>query len=434
MKSYILSYNDFINESFNDDYLIEEDEIFEGEGNAGEAVEGVTGAILLYYGTNKIPNKIPDESELNEIFDVLKNTLGKPGALYQKGDENHWDKPEVIISAFSAALAIQEYLGKDLILNVWRTGRTWPKELKDLGLDTIGGKDYNSSDIVIKNGENKYVGVSLKAKPRITASDPTVINKSLSAVLDKSVSKELSDMMMDFFESICKDALNDLKTLKGSKFVNMKPSYKSLFGKGFKFEMVPAKIVIKYTNKSDDMKAIDFIREIINKNLYNHNNKFYKSIISYLKADVTPSFADTIYDAIFKPKITNFDFSKQNISFTLALVTGIQKLDSKTKRDIDGQKIVKGEVHDYPTMVNVLKSLANKSNKFDISFENHELTDNPEQSEGTTSALYGKLRYGTIVLADLSLRFKGNFTSLSGMAFQASLSKEFKEKLHNTYI
>lgn len=427
MNKYINTYQLFL-ETLND-------ALFEADaGVAGEAVEGVVGGILLEY-KSKIPNTIPNTEQLKDVFlQMNKQTQrcggeGKPGALIQKGDSNHWEVPDVLIAAFSAADAIAGYLKGEKIDEVWRTGRTWPKELHDLGLDNVGGiKDYNSADIIIKHADSKYTGVSLKAKPRPTAADPTIINKSMTAILDKDVTNELKEVFFNFCQTTCNDLISDLNN--SESYGNKITKYGEMFGKKLKPVIVPEEIAKKYgMKKTENVRTVDLARVVIGSGLKNKSNAFYTGVRKALKAEVTPTFAEVIYDSIFKPKLQ--DIKLENAEFNLILVTGMQKADAKTKLDPDGAKIVSGEVKEYKTIFNILSTLAEKSAMIDVVFNEPDL---PEGEDDTSAGMKCQLVLNKTPLADLELRFKGNYAVLSDLQFQAKINNDFAEKIHNTKI
>lgn len=420
MRKHLTTYDKFV-ESLNT-------KLFEAAGNAGEAVEGFLGAILLYYNKpgKSIPDIIPDGKELSGIIDILESTKGKDGALFQPGDENHINTQEVQIAAFSAAIAIKEFLKSETISNVWRTGRTWPKELVDLGLNTIGGKDYNSSDIVIKHGQNQYTGVSLKAKAIPTSVDPTVINKSVTAVIeDSNINKEIKDVFQDFCQNVSKPLIDSLMK-HGIKF--KKQDYAEMYGKALKNVDAPEDIIKEFdikAPKGKKLRIVDVSRIIIGNALKVKSNPFYTEIKKALKAEVTPTFAETVYDAIFKPKLENVKL--KDAEFNLILCTGMQKMSGK-KTEV--KKIIPGDIKEFKTIFTVLGNLAKSESKIDVIFNENDISD--DDSPDSTSSLSASLVLGKTVLADLVLRFKGNYATASDLQFQAFMSKELKEIIHNT--
>jgi hypothetical protein len=452
----LLSFKEFLTEKSNNYYSYNDDYELEEAASAGEAIEGLTGAILLYYRKSKIPDKLPFEvkqknfdafkiKEVKEIIELLKSQTDT--MLYQKGDSDELLKKESsLIAAFSAAKTIEEYLKEKYknknFINIWRTGRTWPTRLREFGLDKIGGKDYNSSDLVIEYSENKFLGISLKIKPNELSADPTAINQSFSKILTKDVKDDLQNTMLEFFEQETKEIIDYLKTIlpESNKINNFKYFFtekgkKIIFPIDYKKEFED-----KFSNKKDELNKffkkpdkdgnyyiISLIRVLINKALSNKKNVFYDKLFKVFEDEnIKTSFLETIYDAMFKAKIAAEDFNKKGFDFDLILLTGYNTTDEKIKI---------GHIVEYKTIFDILNKI-NKS-ELNIKFLNTELDDNIEdvdKIEDSTSSIKAGLFLGDNQLADIQIRFKGNFSSLSGLSVLGTISKFLKDKIKETKI
>jgi len=120
----------------------------------------------------------------------------------------------------SAALAIKGWLksshgqGNDAVAEkVFLTGNVWPKEVEKFRIKAYGFDDYNSSDFIVKTGDKKYFGVSLKKKPKKNSADPTLINKAFDTVLNgqqfNKIKEEITDLRTEYFAGLVRQANED---------------------------------------------------------------------------------------------------------------------------------------------------------------------------------------------------------------------------------
>ena len=106
----------------------------------------------------EVASKVEFGSSRNEFLEFMKPT---PAAFKEAA------------VGISAAIAIKGWLksshgqGNDAIAEkVFLTGNVWPKEVEKFRIKAYGFDDYNSSDFIVKTGDKKYFGVSLKKKPK----------------------------------------------------------------------------------------------------------------------------------------------------------------------------------------------------------------------------------------------------------------------------
>ena len=94
-----------------------------------------------------------------------------------------------IVAGFSGAIGSKVFMkAMNTFVNtadkVYLTGATWPEEVNRFRMKDEDSKfDYNSSDLVVQVGKNKFFGISLKKKPNVSKPDPTIINKAFSTFL-----------------------------------------------------------------------------------------------------------------------------------------------------------------------------------------------------------------------------------------------------------
>ena len=149
-----------------------------GEKISESTQELMTAAIV-------ITNKTYDESNIDvddakKIIDDAKNQWSKiegvsgKEKLLDQFTDNWYD----LATAVSSANAINKIIGKATA--VFWTGQKWEDEIAPFNPPVKGVKDYNSSDIVVKDSKGVYHGFSLKKKQTTGAQDPTLlINQSL---------------------------------------------------------------------------------------------------------------------------------------------------------------------------------------------------------------------------------------------------------------
>ena len=271
-------------------------------------------------------------------------------------------------------------------------------------------KDFNSSDYIVKKGNN-YIGISLKKKKRLGEADPTLINKSLASMLIafetdadnkfKSSSEQLTNKISEFYSLVIieniknfpkKDQADIQALLKGN---NKKKQLKILIGSGNKR---PWKTFVKSLSN-----------EIINKSLKSKSSVFKDMDDIIIKGQ--RAFANSLVQLIFKADLKDL----KEVNFDFALVTGVGRY-LKT-----GPVIEKGEYKDIDTMTTVLDDL------FSNGTPTIERDGNVKQAfefGATAATLAYVLKIGKVPLVNLELRYKGSFTS--SPSFQAKMRPEFK--------
>lgn len=127
--------------------------------------------------------KVIDDAKTK--FNSIEGASGRPELMDQF--DNNFDDLATAISSSNAILDIVENPTK-----VYWTGQGWHKDIKKFNPAIGNIKDYNSSDIVVKDSSGKFYGFSLKKKGTTKDADPTLINKPITG--SKSL---LKDIMTD---------------------------------------------------------------------------------------------------------------------------------------------------------------------------------------------------------------------------------------------
>ncbi len=350
-----------------------------------------------------------DDVEMDVIIDKVKrlvdsgNVIGHtPGQV--AGMDKNYGK---LCSAISAAQSIpKEYLNAD---KVYLTGQAWDKDVKQFQRTKYGMKDFNSSDFIIKKGNN-YLGVSLKEKKLATTADPTLINKSFSSMLAAfsteadskfgDLKNKLEEQIAIFYSAVI---IRNYKKLNRQTQEELKPIAKLPLRKQMEF--------LVGSGKKRPWKQ--YVRALDNK-IINSSLTSQKSVLSKMDSILLSNsdvFAESLVQLIFKAELKDL----KKVNFDFALVTGIGQYLKK------GPQISKGEYKDIDTMSSVLENI--------FSAGKAKIIKNPKKKQafelGATAAnLNYLLVIGETPIMQIQLRYKGNFGSAP--SFQAGMTKEFK--------
>jgi len=335
--------------------------------------------------------------EMDELIQFVKLNLKKvkgaaPGQIASLDGQDYVN----LCQAVSAALSMHKngYGNADM---VYLTGQAWDNDVKQFQITKHGMKDFNSSDFIIKKGNN-FCGVSLKKKKRITEADPTLINKSFSTLFqDRKFDKlmaQLDRSAAAFYIQVIREA-------------GRNPA---------KWKIPPA--VVKDIKANERKLNINnwkkFVQRLPN-DLINFKLKGERSLFKAMSRIILKDanlLANQLVDLIFKAELK--DLQKVNFDFTL--VTGIG--DYGPRKGVD---ISEGEYKDIDTVTTKLNELV-KTGKNTI-----RPTPGETQAymEGATAAMLAfDLMIGTMPVARIKLRYKGNFRSAP--SFTAEMTDEFK--------
>jgi len=326
----------------------------------------------------------------------------------------------------SAALAIKGWLksshgqGNDAVAEkVFLTGNIWPKEVEKFRIKAYGFDDYNSSDFIVKTGDKKYFGVSLKKKPKKNSADPTLINKAFDTVLNgqqfNKIKEEITDLRTVYFAGLVRQAnedgilyIKDINRQTDKELFEAKKRDKKIFDRAY--INIKGSISGGYGND----KAPDAMRKFVNSDLAKTNNVLFKRLTQYMD-DNADLFAKTLINLVLKVKLYDELSANKKLSdftFGFALVTGIGEM-SRGKPNISSGKAI-----DLHTILCGLSDLeANKKPyKIAVDFE--------KKAEANAAKIFFKLSKAGVNILDMELRYKGSFTSQP--QFFATVTKEFQ--------
>ena len=326
----------------------------------------------------------------------------------------------------SAALAIKGWLksshgqGNDAIAEkVFLTGNVWPKEVEKFRIKAYGFDDYNSSDFIVKTGDKKYFGVSLKKKPKKNSADPTLINKAFDTVLNgnqfNKIKEEITDLRTEYFAGLVRQAHEDgilfienINRQTDKELFEAKKRDKKLFDRAY------INIKGSISGGYDNDKAPDAMRKFVNADLAKTNNILFRRLTQYMD-DNADLFAKTLINLVLKVKLydeLSANKKLKDFTFGFALVTGIGEV-SRGKPNVSSGKAI-----DLHTILCGLSDLeANKKPyKIAVDFE--------KKAEANAAKIFFKLSKAGVNILDMELRYKGSFTSQP--QFFATVTKEFQ--------
>ena len=355
---------------------------------AGDDPNELMTAALCLKSSLKIPTNSDEMDAL--IKDVrlgLKKVKGyKPGQV----ESLSGDYPN-LCQAVSAAKAIHNagYGGADM---VYLTGQAWDDDVKQFQRTKYGMKDFNSSDFIVKKGDS-YLGVSLKKKKRLAETDPTLINKGFSTLLQD---KKFDNIMKELDE---KTGLFYLRVLARGK-------REGKLSQALLDDMQKTRPNTK--NWKQFIQRVD--NDVVNAELKGSRSLFkdMANIIMKNKGMI----ADQLIQLIFKADLKDL----QKVNFDFALVTGIGDYGPQK-----GVVIEAGEYKDIDTVTTKLDDLASKG-KVDLRFTPG--TAQAFEPGATAAILRFDLVLGGVPLCNISLRYKGNFRAAP--SFLAVMTPEFK--------
>jgi hypothetical protein len=360
-------------------------------GSGDDPNELMTAALCLLPSL-KAPGSV---EEMDVLIDQVKKIAAKvkgykPGQLASlDGDYAN------MCMAVSAALAVHKagYGGAD---GAYLTGQAWHNDVKKFQLTKFGMRDFNSSDFILRKGST-HLGVSLKKKASSTMPDPTLINKSLTSLLNEpkfdKIKSALDDRAGEFYVHVIKHA---------QKLRVLSPQLEADIAK----------------NPPSVSNWKQYIQRIPN-DVVNHALKGRQTIfkdIGEIIIDNKELIADQLIQLIFKADLKDL----KKVEFDFALVTGIG--------DYGPRKGVVIEQGDYKSIDNVTSKLEELFSKGTVNIRYTPNYVQAFQSGATAAVLSFDLLIGSMPICEIKLRYKGNFRAAPN--FLATMTPEFKNFYH----
>jgi len=337
----------------------------------------------------EIPTTI---QELDILIDKAKVLAPKKNNDWSQKQIDLFDKAYTnACQAMSAGIAIKEMIGGKADEG-WMTGIKWGTAIQDFKVEAYGMKDFNSSDIILKKG-NDWYGVSLKKKETSKAQDPTILNKAFDTLLKgdefKTIREDVQDATAKFYVKTIKQAIKDGVMVGKSSKVNTR-NWKTFM----------KKLPNKYVNAS--LKSDDSL---------------FKEIAGIVEGEAE-RIATMLVNLVLKKDLK--DLKEKNFYFSL--ITGIGKYSPKT-----GVSIEDADVKDIDTVVAKLDELFAKG-KPTIEFNYNKKQAFQEGAGG--AKLHYVVKVGGMDIMKNEIRYKGSFTAQP--QFFAVFTEKFKALLKPT--
>ena len=404
---------------------------------AYEASEIMTAAALMYKTTEL--EKIETEGDLQRLITDSKKNLDKfvvfGNSAIKKGftdlmNPNDKSKVQDMAGGVSAAIGIRKYIGSGAKgLTTYMTGNVWPKEVEKFRVSAFGFEDYNSSDIIVTGNKKKFYGISLKKKRQVKAADPTLINKAFDSLLVgkefDGLKKSLVKTRIDYFAGLVKEAvkkkiilkkdIKDFDRLDNKELFEAKLRDKTQFDRAYIDTKGYATADDGYL--SQDTRDPKSMRFFVNKALSDKKNKLFQSFIKIMNDNID-LFSNGLINIILKVNL--FDELEEKdlkgVDFDFSLVTAIGDVRK-------GLAVIS-----KPTIIPLKTTLCGLK-RIEKKFKGKYMIEIDQQKMKTSDAakLFFQLKRGDLILLDLEIRYKGQFTPQP--QFQGSLNPQFKAVL-----
>ena len=358
-------------------------------GNDGKKVpsdvqELMTACLVLM----KYKGSVLDESDAVTLIEKSKEFYPKIDGADRRPD--FLDFFQGNFNDLATAISAANYILKEVKnpVKVYWTGKGWHKEIQKFNPKLGNIKDYNSSDIVVKDSSNKFFGYSLKKKLSSKDADPTLINKPITgkaSILKDIVGKDI--VLIDnakklFFEQVLMKKLK----LSRQEIRKMKP--------------------MEYSKTVNKIPVTEWGKE-----LKSPRNIFFKKVEAVIKSH-DQNFVQKFLELVFRTKLKDTLKSEE---FQFTLLTGIGKF-------VRG----KVEIEDAEG-----KELANIVSNLQDLYES-KLTVNRtsgkigawEKNAGAAKVFLTINSDGSPIL-DIEVRYKGSYSAEP--QFQATATADFKK-------
>ena len=411
---------------------------------AYEASEIMFAAALL---VKPKPEEYSSVSKLKTLMKKCKSEVKKNPSNVQFGnkqisdgfletmDENKPDRLTDLAAGISAANAVRRYMGISTSKNVtsYMTGNVWPKDVEKFKVSAFGFADYNSADVMVTADGKLFYGFSLKKKKKTTDASPTLINKAFDSLLIgkefDSTKKKLVEIRTEYFADLVIEAVKKKIILKKDienfdslarnnkkELFEAKQRDKKQFDRAYIDTKGYATADKGYLDpNTNDPKSM---RAFVNSKLAESKNPLFEAFLKVLNKN-SQLFSDSLLNIILKVKLFDEMNAKdlKKFQFDFALVTGVGYAR--------GNDVFVGQ----SSVVDLKTTLCGLS-RLDKYYKNDEYkiaVDKEKSAKSKGAKIFLQLKRGILVLLDLEIRYKGQFTPQP--QFQGSLNPQFKAVL-----
>ncbi len=362
-----------------------------GDGSIGE-------------GGKKVPPEVQEMMTACLVMMKYKgNTLSESDAvqliedakkIYSKIDGS--DRRPDFLDHFSGnfndlatAISAANYILKEVNnpTKVYWTGKGWHKDIEQFNPKLGRIKDYNSSDIVVKDASGKFFGYSLKKKASSKSPDPTLINKPITGK-----------------QSILRDIV-------GGDIALIDTAKKLFFEKVLMKKLGLSRTAIRAMKPREYATTINKIPVTVwGQELKKPTNIFFKKVESVIKSH-DKDFVEKFLSLVFRTELGD---TLKASEFQFTLLTGIGRFVRKQ---------VEVETADGQELSNIITSLQ------DLYSSNLEVKRTVgklgawEKGAGAAKVFISIVSDGKPIL-DIEVRYKGSYSAEP--QFQAMATAHFK--------
>jgi hypothetical protein len=356
-----------------------------GKGGGVKISESTQELMVAALVLNKVVSGNLDESsavqiidEAKKVYDKIEGATGRPDLVDQfTGNFND------LATAISSSNAILK-VAKNPVKVYW-TGQGWGPDIAKYNPAIGGVKDYNSSDIVVKDSNGKFYGFSLKKKAKSKDVDPTLINKPITG------------------------KVGILKDILGAKNIVTIEKSKEQF-----FDYVIYKHYKKNTNKLSSKEKGKLIGEISQKQmgiyLKDPKNTFFRRVEQVLSKNAE-NFVISFIELLFRTKMQDIENTGE---FEFYLLTGIGRF-------VGG--IVEVDVAENKSTPQIISALTEIFNSKLTMVKTPGKLNAWEKGSGAAKVFFSIMSGGKNII-DLEIRYKGSYTA--NPQFQAVATPHFK--------
>jgi len=451
--------------------------------NIGIEVSEIMAGVAMLMPPNDLEKYTKDQAGLVKFLTVGKKLASSSKFIYSQGlkekalkafEPSDNDFLTAAVQGISAAKSIRDWvpirskesgtaITKPVCDKVYLTGDKWPDDVKKYEVDAYGFKSYNSSDIIFQWKNPKglaFYGVSLKKKPSVKDTDPTLINKAFDSVLTGETPKEIKELgkikqevqeaRTKYFARVVREAVKAkyIKIGKGSLPTNDKQlmgirvygEVKNVFKAKEKFALINIKgkgrldliNPLKQTDPNifqikDGKSYREFkkgelrdkrlsMRAFVNGKLASTDSVF--NVMVKVMNKYADKFASALLNLVLKTNLYNELDENQ---FAFALVTAAGSIDKDGNPKNLGVIKAKG----LYTVLCGLSALNKGPSKYEM------VLDKQKNKDSDGAKVFLTLKKGKINILDLQLKYKGDF--LGQPQFAATLTKDFKDILTEQY-
>jgi len=451
--------------------------------NIGIEVSEIMAGVAMLMPPNDLEKYTKDQAGLVKFLAVGKKLASSNKFVYSQGlkekalkafEPSDNDFLTAAVQGISAAKSIRDWvpirskesgtaITKPVCDKVYLTGDKWPDDVKKYEVDAYGFKSYNSSDIIFQWKNPKglaFYGVSLKKKPSVKDTDPTLINKAFDSVLTGESPKEIKELgkikqevqeaRTKYFARVVREAVKAkyIKIGKGSLPTNDKQlmgirvygEVKNVFKAKEKFALINIKgkgrldliNPLKQTDPNifqikDGKSYREFkkgelrdkrlsMRAFVNGKLASTDSVF--NVMVKVMNKYADKFASALLNLVLKTNLYNELDENQ---FAFALVTAAGSIDKDGNPKNLGVIKAKG----LYTVLCGLSALNKGPSKYEM------VLDKQKNKDSDGAKVFLTLKKGKINILDLQLKYKGDF--LGQPQFAATLTKDFKDILTEQY-